>query len=82
MGYSICIFFSDLVVDKVEIPVVNSNYAVGLRKSFIINFCNVPDGAHRVDFCVVLHDSTLGVAPIDFVVNKQLKSMLTKDLCC
>ena len=62
-------FFSDLVVDKVEIPVVNSDYAIGLKKSFIINFYNVPDGNHRVDFCVVLHDSTMGVASIDFVVD-------------
>lgn len=62
-------FFSDLVVDKVEIPVVNSNYALGLKKSFIINFYDVPDGNHRVDFCVVLHDSTMGVASIDFVVD-------------
>ena len=61
-------FFSDLVVDKVEIPVVNANYAIGLKKSFIINFYNVPDGDHRVDFSVVLHDGTKGVASIDFVV--------------
>jgi len=75
-------FFSDLVVDKVEIPVINSNYALGLKKSFIINFYNVPDGAHRVDFCVVFHDSTMGVASIDFVVDKQLKQMFAQDLCC
>jgi hypothetical protein len=62
-------FFSDLVVDKVEIPVVNSDYAIGLKKSFIINFYNVPDGNHRVDFSVVLHDGTMGVASIDFVVD-------------
>jgi hypothetical protein len=62
-------FSSDIVEDKVEIPVVNSNYAIGLKASFIINFYNVPEGRHRVDFTAVLHDGTKAVAFIDFFVD-------------
>ena len=63
-------FFSDLVEDKVEIPVVNSqNYIIDLKASFFINFYNVPDGRHRVDFTAVLHDGTKAVAYIDFFVD-------------
>jgi len=63
-------FFSDLVVDKFEIPVVNSdNYLIDLKMSFIINFYNVPEGRHRVDFSAVLHDGTTVTAHIDFFVD-------------
>jgi len=62
-------FFSDLVVDKFEIPVANSNYTIGLKKSFLINFYNVTEGRHRVDFTAVLHDGTKAVAFIDFFVD-------------
>ena len=63
-------FFSDLVVDKFEIPVINSNnYIIDLKISFIINFYNVPEGRHRVDFSAVLHDGTTAVAFIDFFVD-------------
>lgn len=68
-------FFSDLVVDKFEIPVVNSqNYIIDLKASFFINFYNVPDGEHRVDFTAVLHDGTKGFASIDFIVDTQKNS--------
>ena len=68
-------FFSDLVEDKVEIPVVNShNYIIDLKATFIINFYNVSDGEHRFDFCAVLHDGTKGFASIDFIVDTQKNS--------
>jgi hypothetical protein len=63
-------FTSDIVEEKVEIPVVNShNYMIDLKASFLINFCNVPEGRHRVDFTAVLHDGTKAVAFIDFFVD-------------
>ena len=64
-------FFSDLVEDKVHIPInfSNSNWITDLKKTFTINFSNVPDGCHTVDFFVVLHDGTTGIAKINFTVN-------------
>jgi len=64
-------FFSDLVEDKVHIPInfSNSNWITDLRKTFTLNFSNVPDGSHTVDFFVVLHDGTTGIAKINFTVN-------------
>jgi hypothetical protein len=60
---------SALLVDKFEIPVSKSNYEIDLKKSFLINFYNVPEGRHRVDFTAVLHDGTKAVAFIDFFVD-------------
>ena len=62
-------FTSNLVVDKFEIPVSKSNYEIDLKKSFLINFYNVPEGRHRVDFTAVLHDGTKAAAYIDFFVD-------------
>lgn len=62
-------FTSNLVVDKFEIPISKSNYEIDLKKSFLINFYNVPEGRHRVDFTAVLHDGTKAVAFIDFFVD-------------
>jgi len=62
-------FASDLVVDEFEISVSKSNYEIDLKKSFLINFYDVPEGRHRVDFTAVLHDGTKAVAFIDFFVD-------------
>jgi len=63
-------FYSDLVEDKVHIPISFSNrWIIDLKKTFTINFSNVPDGSHTVDFFVVLHDGTTGIAKINFSVN-------------
>lgn len=62
-------FTSDIIVEKFEIPVIKSNYAIDLKKSFLVNFYNVPDGRHRVEFTAVLHDGTKALAFVDFFVD-------------
>lgn len=70
-------FYSDLVEDKVHIPInfSNSNWITHLKKTFTINLSNVPDGSHTVDFFVVLHDGTTGIAKINFTIDSWVMNL-------